>query len=162
MGSSKPDYHQWQVIFVHFGFYWEELEERLYTKEELKNGVNVGREFSEPHMAIILSPNPLCKGDTLLVVPITNYTDGDEYRWDKIVIHPKRSEEQKVACGEKRLLCEPFLQKKSSIHLSAIRMISKRRIICSIYPYITKRCQREIGTRVASFLGISKKQKEQK
>jgi hypothetical protein len=112
-------------------------------------------------MGIILSPNPLCKGDTLLVVPITNYTPGDEHRWDKIVVHPRRSEEQRRECEEKRLLCEPFLQKKSSIHLSAIRMISKRRIIRSIYPYITKKCQREIGVRIASFLGVCKKERSQ-
>jgi len=29
-------------------------------------------------MAIVLFPTTLCKGDTILVVPITNYTLNDE------------------------------------------------------------------------------------
>jgi len=133
------EFHQWQVIFVDFGVYWEKLEERDYSKEELKMGINVGREFSNPHMAIVLSPNPLCRGDTILVVPITHYTIGDERHWDKIVLEPEENS---------------FLKKRSAIHLSAIRGISKLRIIKEIRPYISKRIQREIKQRLISFLKI--------
>jgi mRNA-degrading endonuclease toxin of MazEF toxin-antitoxin module len=134
------DYHQWQVVFIHFGDYLEEFEEgRVYTKADFPYGVNVGREFSKPHMAIILSPNPLCRGDTILVAPITKYTPGDEERWDKIVLEKER---------------ESFLEKKSSIHLSAIRVVSKQRILRPIFPYIHKSTQREIKKRITSFFRI--------
>ena len=92
-------------------------DDKTYKKTDFINGVNVGREFSEPHMAIVLSPNPLCKGDTILVVPITNYTPNDENHWDKIVLDENKYN---------------FLHKKSSIYLSAIRNISKKHIIKEI------------------------------
>ena len=79
--------HQWQLLLIHFGDYLDLFEtEKNYKKENFSNGINLGREFSEPHMAIVLSPTPLCKGDTILVVPITNYTLNDEKHWDKIVL----------------------------------------------------------------------------
>ena len=135
------DIHQWQVIFLHFGRYLDEFEEyENYQKQDIRNGVNVGREFSEPHMAIVLSPNTLCKGDTILVVPITNYTEGDENHWDKIVLE---KEEHR------------FLHKKSSIHLSGIRNVSKQRIYKSILPYIRKSLQKEIKRKLCSMLIVS-------
>jgi len=133
------DFHQWQVIFADFGRCWDLLPEGEYSKEELKEGVNVGREFSDPHMAIVLSPNPLCKGDTILVVPITKYTEGDERHWDKIVLEPEENN---------------FLRKKSAIHLSAIRAISKQRVRKEIRPYISKKIQRQIRDRLCSFFRI--------
>ena len=54
--------HQWQLLLVHFGDYLDLFEDdKTYKKTDFINGVNIGREFSEPHMAIVLSPNPLCK-----------------------------------------------------------------------------------------------------
>jgi mRNA-degrading endonuclease toxin of MazEF toxin-antitoxin module len=127
--------HQWQLLLIHFGDYLDLFEtEKNYKKENFSNGINLGREFSEPHMAIVLSPTPLCKGDTILVVPITNYTLNDEKHWDKIVLDNYN-----------------FLHKKSSIHLSAIRNISKKRIIKEIRPYISKSIQRDIKNKLCSF-----------
>jgi len=129
--------HQWQLLLVHFGDYFDLLkEEENYKKEDLANGINIGREFSEPHMVIVLSPNPLCKGDTILVVPITNYTNNDENHWDKIVLEQNNYD---------------FLRKKSSIHLSAIRAISKKRIIKEVRKYIPKSMQRSIKNKLCSF-----------
>jgi len=52
--------HQWQLLLIHFGDYLDLFkEEKIYKKSDFQNGINVGREFSEPHMAIVLSPNPL-------------------------------------------------------------------------------------------------------
>ena len=85
-------------------------------------------------MAIVLFPTTLCKGDTILVVPITNYTLNDEKHWDKIVLDNYN-----------------FLHKKSSLHLSAIRNISKKRIIKEIRPYISKSIQRDIKNKLCSF-----------
>ena len=132
--------HQWQVILLHFGEYLDKFDtENSYCKDDLKNGVNVGREFSEPHMAIVLSPNALCKGDTVLVVPITEYTNGDERHWDKVVLEKDRYD---------------FLYKKSSIHLSAIRNVSKKRITKEIRPYISKYLQKEIKRKICNMLKI--------
>jgi len=129
--------HQWQLLLVHFGDYLDLFEDdKTYKKTDFINGVNIGREFSEPHMAIVLSPNPLCKGDTILVVPITNYTPNDENHWDKIVLDENKYN---------------FLRKKSSIHLSAIRNISKKRIIKEVRAYIPKSLQRSIKNKLCSF-----------
>ena len=54
--------HQWQLLLIHFGDYLALFEyEKIYKKTDFINGVNIERKFSEPHMAIVLSPNPLCK-----------------------------------------------------------------------------------------------------
>ncbi|SFP99738.1 type II toxin-antitoxin system PemK/MazF family toxin [Hydrogenimonas thermophila] len=132
--------HQWQVILLHFGEYLDKFDtESSYCKDDLKNGVNIGREFSEPHMAIVLSPNALCKGDTVLVVPITEYTNGDERHWDKVVLRKSK---------------HSFLHKDSSVHLSAIRNISKKRIIKSILSHINKDVKKEIKDKICSMLRI--------
>ena len=127
--------HQWQLLYIDFGNYFDEFDiNKNYKLENFQKGINLGREFSEPHLGIVISPSPLCKGDTFLIVPITNYTLNDEKHWDKIVIEHYN-----------------FLHKKSAIHLSAIRGISKIRVKKVIREYIPKSLQKQIKNKLCSF-----------
>lgn len=134
------NYKQWEVIYIEFGEYIDKYHSnQKYPKSAFAEGVNLGSEFSEPHMAIVISPNPLNKGNTIVVVPITEYTKGDECHWDKVVLEQNDFD---------------FLTKKSAIHIGAIRSISKDRVIRTVRPFITRDVQKKIKVKLCSFVGI--------
>lgn len=138
---SQPNYKQWEIIFLEFGEYINKYQDNTnYKKADFAEGVNLGNEFSEPHMAIIVSPNALNNGGNVTVVPITNFTRGDERHWDKIVLEQNDFN---------------FLSKKSSIHLGGIRSISKDRVIRMVRPFINRDTQKEIRKKMCSFVGIN-------
>ena len=139
--SNIPTFIQWELIFVEFGEYIDKYNPNTtYNKTDFSEGVNLGREFSEPHMAIVISPVQLNKGNTVIVVPITNYTLGDERHWDKIVLRKTNFD---------------FLSKDSSVHVGAIRSVSKDRISHMIRPFIHRDVQKEIKKKLCSFIGIN-------
>ena len=138
---STPTFAQWEIIFVEFGEYLDKYDSTLtYSKVDFSEGVNLGNEFSEPHMAIIVSPTILNNGGNITVIPITNYTNGDERHWDKIVLEQNDFN---------------FLIKKSSIHLGGIRSISKYRVSRMVRPFIKRDIQKEIRKKLCSFVGIN-------
>ena len=135
------NYNQWELVFVEFGEYIDLYEDdKDYVKADFSEGVNLGNEFSQPHMAIVFSPNVLNKGGNIIVVPITNFTPGDDRHWDKIVLEKEDYD---------------FLSKKSSIHLGGIRSISKDRVIKTVRPFVSKDIQKEIRKKICSFVGIN-------
>lgn len=132
---------QWELYHVEYGSFLSQFNSHsTYTIGDFEQGINKGSEFSEPHMCIVISPNPLNKGDAFVAVPITEYTPGDDRHWDKIVL--KKADYS-------------FLSKDSSIHLTAIRQISQNRIIRLVRPYIPSDLQKDIKSKLASiFCGI--------
>ena len=73
-------------------------------------------------MAIVLFPTTLCKGDTILVVPITNYTLNDEKHWDKIVLDNYNFLHKKTKTGIRVVWDRnyPYGLKTESLSLSLI------------------------------------------
>lgn len=136
-----PNFLQWEIIFLDFGEYIAKFRANTnYQTTDFGEGINIGCEFSEPHMAIIISPNPLNRGENIIVVPITEYTVGDDRHWDKIVLEKSDFN---------------FLSKKSSINIGAIRSVSKDRVSGIVRPYINRDIQKEIKKKLCSFVGVN-------
>ena len=132
---------QWALYYVEYGSFLNQFNSHdNYLKCDFDQGVNKGSEFSEPHMCIVISPNPLNKGNTFVAVPITEFTLGDEKHWDKIVLKQENYD---------------FLSKDSSIHVTAIRQISQDRIVNLVRTFVDDKLQKEIKRKIASiFSGI--------
>lgn len=127
---------QWALYYVEYGSFLSQFNSHsTYTISDFEQGVNQGSEFSEPHMCIVISPNPLNKGNSFVAIPITEYTLDDDRHWDKIVLKKEDYD---------------FLSKDSSVHITAIRQISQNRIIRLVRPYIPSDLQKEIKNKIAS------------
>jgi len=67
-------YKKWDVVSVNFGISTNLIDEKeIFNKNIIceKKGINIDKEFSLLHMAIIISPSFLNRKGKVLVIPIT-------------------------------------------------------------------------------------------
>ena len=70
------DYKKWDIISVNFGISTKLIDENeIFNKENIleKKGVNINKEFSLLHMAVIISPSFLNKNGKVVVIPLTSF-----------------------------------------------------------------------------------------
>ena len=70
------DFKKWDIISVNFGISTTLIgENEIFNKNKIieKKGINLNKEFSLLHMAIVISPSFLNKNGKLLVIPITSF-----------------------------------------------------------------------------------------
>ena len=105
-------FKKWEVVIIEFGDIFDNLENSL-IKEDLINGVNIGKEFSYKHYGVVLSPHFLNKY--------------------KVVVLPITGKREKYNCNYNNMIClsknrYTFLSKDSVILLNDIRSVSINRI----------------------------------
>ena len=67
-------FKKWEIVIVEFGTTEYNLKDEFYQKDKIVNelyGVNLGKEFSEKHYAVIISPSYLNKYK-VVVLPISS------------------------------------------------------------------------------------------
>ena len=70
------DYKKWDIVSVNFGISTTLIENNeVFNKNKIieKKGINIDKEFSLLHMAVVISPFFLNKKGKLLVIPITSF-----------------------------------------------------------------------------------------
>jgi len=120
--------NKYSLVWVEFGNPKSAYD--VDDERTIHYGLNLGREFSYRHMAIVISNNIL--DDTIVVAPLTTYKNGDErYSTNVIIDIDKYSH---------------MVYNKTTIKVGEVRSIDKKKRIKKIIkPFISKTLQLKIN-----------------
>ena len=88
------DYKKWDIISVNFGISTKLIDEKeIFNKNIIceKKGININKEFSLLHMAVVISPSFLNKNGKIAVIPLTsfNHKKHSEKYLNQVVLYKK-------------------------------------------------------------------------
>jgi len=70
------EFKKWDIVSVDFGISTNLMNEKETFNKDIiceKKGININKEFSLLHMAVIISPSFLNKNGKVVVIPITSF-----------------------------------------------------------------------------------------
>ncbi len=120
--------NKYSLVWVEFGNPKSDYD--VDNERTIDYGLNLGREFSYRHMAIVISNN--IKNDTIAVVPLTTYKNGDERYSTNVIIDVDKYAH--------------MVFNKTTIKVGEIRSIDKKKRVKQIIrPFISKTLQLKIN-----------------